>query len=186
MKLSTIFAALAATVIAAASCGVLGGTSSTSTASTGTTAAPATATTTSSAAYTNGTTSGTALRNLYVQYQAEGKLNLTNPSNLLNIASLTSSLSGLKGQEEGKAYYKDFAKGLIAGSVNLVTTDNSSAVMSQLGTLANTDLSGIGNILTTASSTASQQQSTTSTGTASEKVNQAATAITSILGIFGK
>lgn len=95
-----------------------------------------------SSAYTSGQTSGAALKALYSQYKTDGKnLNMSNIQNMLNLASLATSVQGLK--EADAAYKKDFVKGLILGSTNLVTTNNSTSVMSSLTSFAKMDLSSL-------------------------------------------
>lgn len=94
------------------------------------------------AAYSNGQTSGTALKALYTQYKTDGKnLNMSNMQNMLNLASLATSVQGLKGADA--AYKKDFLKGMILGSSNLVNNNNSTSVMSSLTNFANLDLSSL-------------------------------------------
>ena len=101
-----------------------------------------TETTTLSAAYTDGQTAGAALKALYAQYKLDGKkLNMENATNLLNAASLASSVKNLKSSD--MTYKKDYAKGLIFGSKNLVTESNSSSVVSGLTSLSNLDLSSL-------------------------------------------
>ena len=101
-----------------------------------------TETTTHSAAYTDGQTAGAALKALYAQYKLDGKkLNMENATNLLNAASLASSVKNLKSSD--MTYKKDYAKGLIFGSKNLVTESNSSSVVSGLTSLSNLDLSSL-------------------------------------------
>ena len=101
-----------------------------------------TTTETVTAAYTQGQTAGTALKALYAQYKLDGKkLNMDNASNLLNAASLASSVKDLKASD--LTYKKDYAKGLIFGSKNLVTESNSTNVVSGLASLANLDLTSL-------------------------------------------
>ena len=101
-----------------------------------------TETTTLSAAYTDGQTAGAALKALYAQYKLDGKkLNMENATNLLNAASLASSVKNLKSSD--MTYKKDYAKGIIFGSKNLVTESNSSSVVSGLTSLSNLDLSSL-------------------------------------------
>ena len=95
-----------------------------------------------SSAYSNGQASGVALKALYTQYKADGKnLNMNNIQNMLNLASLATSVQGLK--EADAAYKKEFAKGLVLGSTNLVTTNNSTSVLSSLTSFSNMDLSSL-------------------------------------------
>lgn len=187
MKAIRLIAAIAAAALLAASCGVLG----TSTTSNGTAAT----TQPTSAAYNNGQSSGTALLNLYSQYKADGnKLQLSNASNLLNIAALAANIEGLKQTDSTttkKAYIKDFAKGLILGSTNLVNQQNSTSVVEQLTTLAGIDLSALTGKATAATETASTavntaaQSTTSAINSAAAALNSANEAATALKGIFG-
>ena len=95
-----------------------------------------------SSAYSSGQTSGAALKALYSQYKADGKnLNMSNMQNMLNLASLATNVQGLKTADA--AYKKDFVKGLILGSTNLVTNNNSTSVLSSLTSFAKMDLSSL-------------------------------------------
>ncbi len=106
------------------------------------TSSSTTTTTETSAAYIQGQTAGTALKALYAQYKLDGKkLNMENATNLLNAASLASSVKNLKSSDG--TYKKDYAKGLIFGSNNLVTESNSSSVISGLTSLSNLDLTSL-------------------------------------------
>ena len=133
MKLSTIFAAAAAFVLAT-SCGIFGAGSSTET-PTG-----------------SGQASGAALRNLYTQYKADGnKVDMTNISNILNLATLSQAITELKdaGTVDKSDYVREFATGLILGSNNLVNQANSTPVVSNLTNLAGINLSSVTNAATT-------------------------------------
>ena len=150
-----------------------------------------TATETVSAATSNGQAAGAALKALYTQYKADGKLDMGNLTNLMNLTTLATNVQGLKGQSNKSAFYMDFAKGLVLGSNNLVTENNSTSIMSGLQNLVNNvDLSGL---------TASAQDKAQSTASsiaekltgASEKANTAvenateiAGAVTNILNLF--
>ena len=94
MKLSTIFAAAAALVLAT-SCGIFGVGNSTQTPS------------------GSGQASGAALRNLYTQYKTDGKIDMTNINNILNLAALSQCIGELKdaGTVDKSDYIKDFATG---------------------------------------------------------------------------
>ena len=152
-----------------------------------------TATETVSAATTNGQAAGAALKALYTQYKADGKLDMGNLTNLMNLTTLATNVQGLKGQSNKSAFYMDFVKGLVTGSNNLVTESNSTSVMSGLTNLVNNvDLSG----LTASAEDKAQSAAATLTEKltgASEKANTAvenateiATAVTNILNIFKK
>ena len=150
-----------------------------------------TATETVSAATTNGQAAGAALKALYTQYKADGKLDMGNLTNLMNLTTLATNVQGLKGQSNKSAFYMDFVKGLVTGSNNLVTESNSTSVMSGLTNLVNNvDLSG----LTASAEDKAQSAAATLTEKltgASEKANTAvenateiATAVTNILNVF--
>lgn len=147
--------------------------------------------TTTTTATTNGQAAGAALKALYTQYKADGKLDMGNLTNLMNLTTLATNVQGLKGQSDKGTFYKDFASGLVLGSSNLVTSTNSTSVMSGLTNLVeNVDLSGL------TASAEEKAQSATSTLTeklagASDKANTAvenateiAGAVTNILNLF--
>ena len=103
-----------------------------------TTATEASATTaaeTASTATVDGKAAGVALRALFTQYKADGKFDMGNLNNLLNLTSLANNIQGLKGQTNKGAFYKDFASGLVMGSNNLVTEQNTTSEWMDLQTL---------------------------------------------------
>ena len=185
MKLTHIFAA-AALVLMTASCGVLG----------------AGSTSGASAGVTGGQASGAALKNLYAQYQADGKIDVTNIGNVVNLATLANGIQGLKDQDDKSAFYADFAKGLVLGSGNLISNTTAPSVTSSLSGLANTDLSaltnaasavigsGLGGVQSgTQSAGQSTGQSVTSAITSlvsDSNVSSAVSTVSSILGLLGK
>ena len=85
-----------------------------------------------SESYTAGQQSGVALKALYAQYKADGKLDFSNINNLLNIVNLSAQVQKVTKAEEGTVDYTDFGKGLIAGSVNLVNELNQEKVVNVL------------------------------------------------------
>lgn len=125
MKLK-VFAALAVTVLMASSCGLLRS---------------------SSAGTSGGTTSGSsiggALASIFTQYKTDGKLDLSNLSNILNIATILNDLKGMKNSGVAALQSSDFINGLIAGSNNLVNKANSGKVIDGLTTLAGLDLTAL-------------------------------------------
>ena len=185
MKLTHIFAA-AALVLMTASCGVLG----------------AGSTSGASAGVTGGQASGAALKNLYAQYQADGKIDVTNINNVVNLATLANGIQGLKDQDDKSAFYADFAKGLVLGSGNLISNTAAPSVTSSLSGLANTDLSALTNAASavigsglrgvqsgTQSAGQSTGQSVTSAITSlvsDSNVSSAVSTVSSILGLLGK
>ena len=157
----------------------------------GTTTETTTTATETTAATTNGQAAGVALKALYTQYKADGKLDMGNLTNLMNLTTLATNVQGLKGQSNKSAFYMDFAKGLVLGSNNLVTESNSSSVMSGLTNLVNNvDLSGLTASAEEKASSAASALTEKLTG-ASEKANTAvenateiASAVTNILNLF--
>lgn len=160
MKLSTLFAAAAALMLAT-SCGILGLGSSTETAT------------------TSGQASGAALKNLYTQYKTDGKLDMTNLSNIVNLATLSQAVGELKdaGTVDKSEYLKEFATGLITGSSNLVTESNSTSVVSNLTNLAGIDLSSVTSAATALIASGAAQATTVAT-TAATTATETATAAT--------
>ena len=152
-----------------------------------------TATETVATATSDGQAAGVALKALYGQYKADGKLDMSNLTNLMNLAALATSVQNLKGQTDKTTFYKDFAKGLISGSNNLVNADNSTSIMSGLQNLVNNvDLSGLTASAEEKAESAAATLTEKLTG-ASEKANTAvenateiADAVTNILNLFKK
>ena len=147
-----------------------------------------TATETVATATSDGQAAGVALKALYGQYKADSNL-----TNLMNLAALATSVQNLKGQTDKTTFYKDFAKGLISGSNNLVNADNSTSIMSGLQNLVNNvDLSGLTASAEEKAESAAATLTEKLTG-ASEKANTAvenateiADAVTNILNLFKK
>ena len=142
----------------------------------------ATTETTAPTATTNGQAAGAALKGLYTQYKTDGKLDMANLTNIMNLATLANNVKDLKGQTNKSAFYKDFATGLVSGSGNLVTSANTSSVMSGLTSLVNNvDLSALQGKATDVVS------NVTTKGTeAIENANQIASSVTGILNLFKK
>ena len=139
-----------------------------------------TETTAASAATSNGQAAGAALKALYTQYKADGKIDLSNINNIMNLAALANNVKDLKGQTNKSAFYKDFAAGLVTGSNSLVTSSNSAAVMNGLSKLVN-------NVdLTALQGKASEvvENVTTKGSAALEDANQIATSVSSILKLL--
>lgn len=159
--------------------------------STETTTTPATETPaeTVTAATANGKAAGGALRALYTQYKADGKMDMANLTNLMNLATLASNVQNLKGQTSKGAFYKDFAAGLVLGSNNLVTTENSNSVMNGLQNLVNNvDLSSLTQKAESTASNVNEKISDASAKAtvAAQNASEIATAVTNILDIFKK
>ena len=140
-----------------------------------------TSATTESAGTINGKAAGSALKSLYTQYKADGKLDMSNLNNVLNMTTLASNVKGLKGMTDKSTFYKDFAAGLIAGSGNLVTQNNSVAVMSGLTNLVNNvDLSALTDKVSDV-----QQQADALQGKGAEAAQNLSTIKDSVSGILG-
>lgn len=117
----------------------------------------------------NGQASGAALKSLYSQYKTDGKVDMGNLTNIMNIVALTNGIQGLKGLDDKSSFYSDFATGLILGSQNLVTQQTAKPVTNTLGSLASTDLSGI---LSTAAAVSALTSATQSGQKAQQQVIQ--------------
>lgn len=157
-----------------------------------TTATEASATTaaeTASTATVDGKAAGVALRALFTQYKADGKFDMGNLNNLLNLTSLANNIQGLKGQTNKGAFYKDFASGLVMGSNNLVTEQNTTSVMDGLTNLVNNvDLSGLTQKAEETQATVAEKvaSATTKANAAVTNATEIASAVTNILNIFKK
>lgn len=157
-----------------------------------TTATEASATTaaeTASTATVDGKAAGVALRALFTQYKADGKFDMGNLNNLLNLTSLANNIQGLKGQANKGTFYKDFASGLVMGSNNLVTEQNTTSVMDGLTNLVNNvDLSGLTQKAEETQATVAEKvaSATTKANTAVTNATEIASAVTNILNIFKK
>lgn len=139
-----------------------------------------TATTETPTATTNGKAAGAALKALYTQFKADGKLDMANLTNIMNLATLANNVKDLKGQTNKSAFYKDFASGLVAGSGSLVSNANSTSVMNGLSNLVNNvDLSALQGKATDIVSNVKTKGTETL-----ENANQIATSVTSILNLF--
>lgn len=103
-------------------------------------------TSSNSSSYTAGQSSGTALKALYAQYQADGKVDMGKVENLVNIVSLVNNVKTIKNAEKSSGAYTDFVQGMVSGSSNLVTEVNAETVMNGLTTaLESVDTSKIEN-----------------------------------------
>lgn len=87
----------------------------------------------------NGKAVGRSLSGLYSQYQKTGSVEITNPSNIINLGSLGKNLANFKGTKDKGP----FVKGLIASSKGMVTDENVNKVLDCLGAISTLDLSSI-------------------------------------------
>jgi hypothetical protein len=97
----------------------------------------------------------------------------------------------LKGQSNKSTFYKEFVKGLISGSNNLVNSNNSTSVMNGITNLVNNvDLSGLTQKAEDTASNATSAIASALTGasdkanTAVENASQIASSVSSILNLF--
>ena len=149
-------------------------------------------TTTVNAARSNGQTAGIALKALLAQYKADGKkFDMSNINNLINLTALANSVKGLKGQSNKSTFYKDFVKGLITGSDNLVNKNNSTSVMNGITNLINNvELSGLTEKAESTASSATSALASALSGasdkanTAVENASEIASSVSSILNLF--
>ncbi|MCF0173084.1 MAG: hypothetical protein HUJ91_05070 [Bacteroidales bacterium] len=132
-------------------------------------------------ASTNGTTAGKAIKSLLASYLTDGKIDTGNASNLIQLASLASSLQSLKGTTEKSADYSNFLTGLISGSKETVNKSNGASVMNALSSIANggMDLSSIFGL----ASKAAASQAASSTAQSAE-VGAMANSVSAILGML--
>lgn len=146
------FAALAATIAMTASCGIMSN---------------------SGSSLSNmGKSSGIALASLYSQYRADGRVDMKNLNNIINIATIVNDLQTAKSQDEKSLQSDDFVSGLITGSMQLVNQKNSTSVLDNLATIAKLNLSEI----TNAAATATAATAAAANNTATAAANTAATA----------
>ena len=132
-----------------------------------------------SESYTAGQQSGVALKALYTQYKADGKLDFSNLNNLLNIVNLSAQVQKVTKAEKGTIDYSEFGKGLVAGSVNLVNDLNKDQVVNVLTQqLAKVDTSKLTEV-------AGQAQTTVNNVTESiNSVKEASSSVMEIINLF--
>ncbi len=92
---------------------------------------------------------GSAIRNLYNQYKADGKMDIKNIKNITAMATLATNVNAIKENIKNTDFYKDLANGLIAGSQNIINKENVEQVVTSL---AGTELSALTNAATAAKS----------------------------------
>lgn len=174
--------ALAASVMLAASCGVL--------------PQGATATTPMSGGLLNassGKNAGSALYGLYSQYKTDGKLDLSNINNIINLATLASNCQGLKNTTADTG---SFLGGLISGSGKLVNQNNGSLVLEGLKKVASANLNSINSAASTYAANAAGKAAGAVNAAADKAVStvnanasgvtSAITALSSIFNTFAK
>ncbi|MBO4580686.1 MAG: hypothetical protein J5701_00165 [Bacteroidales bacterium] len=165
MKKLSIVAALTA-IILLVSCGTMNN---------GTTTSSTSGISTTSAAFTSGKGFGTSLTALYNSYKSAGKLNLNDATNLLNLASLATYASAIKGNAKNTTFYKEFAAGAVASS-NLITANNVASIISSV---INTDINSIVNAAR--SGNTNTNTNTTTTTNTNNNTTAAVNTLTSVL-----
>ena len=88
--------------------------------------------------FSNGSLAGSVLSKFFTEYSNTGGIDFSKAQNILNVSSLVSALTSLKGDVSNQTV-KDYSGGLISGSSNLVNNANVSGVLNALTTLGNFD-----------------------------------------------
>ena len=88
--------------------------------------------------FSNGSIAGSVLSKFFTEYSNTGSIDFSKAQNILNVSSLVSALTSLKGDLSNQTT-KDYSSGLISGSSNLVNNGNVSGVLSALTSLGNFD-----------------------------------------------
>lgn len=167
-RLLSSVAALLMVALMATSCGLLG--------SKGTVVDAAT---TQSAQ--DGKLVGTILKTIYDQYSKDGVIDTGNVKNIVNMAQLAGVLAKVKNLVSGTQDYADFAKGIITGSKNQISTDKTDAVIKALGSLAgNVDLSQLAGLATKAGAQAAAAAEPT------KELIETTKTVASIMQLFGE
>lgn len=96
------------------SCGMLGGSSPTSSAAVA------------------GNNASKALIALYNSNKANGTISITNPMDLANIATLISSYSELKSHKDDAEYKTQFTTGMISAGGSLINANNATGIMNAM------------------------------------------------------
>lgn len=84
------------------------------------------------AANTTGEACGELLSEMHKDYKAKGKVDLTNTKTLSNVVQLAGYYKTLKTNQNNSSYKKAFAAGLVSGSNNLITPENSMNVVESI------------------------------------------------------
>ena len=94
-------------------------------------------------AKTNGQAAGALLKRISKQYKADGKIDLTNLDNVINLTALGNVTMNLKGQDDNSEYFKDFTTGLALNSKRLISPNNVLNIAKLLRSLADLDFATI-------------------------------------------
>lgn len=172
MKKLTLFAAAALMLLSVSSCSVLSVLSGQQ-----------------SQSLTSGLQVGSALLNLYNQYQGAGKIDMTALNNINNVANVVNGIKNIKQLTGTDTMLSDFAQGLMNGSSNLVNQNNAASIINGLTNLSQTDLSGTTNaasiLATQALSKLSQNKFMSNVfGSVSNDGNNLTTAVSGLTGLL--
>ena len=85
-----------------------------------------------SVAQVSGQACGTAVLGLYNSYHNNGKVDLTNTTDLSNALALATCYTQLKENKDNESFRKAFANGLILSSAGLITSANATSFMNTL------------------------------------------------------
>ena len=120
-----------------------------------------------SAAYNTGSVVGQSLLGIYQQYKSSGKIDVTNPTTILQLLALSTQIETVKQNYKNASFYADFTKGAVLGSQNTVINSNIGGVVNALTGL---NLSGI----------------TSGGGVPASNTTNVVNGLTTILNLFGK
>ncbi len=84
------------------------------------------------AANATGASCGKLMSDMYSDYKADGKVNLLETGTISNLVELGTYYKLVKANENDAAYKKAFAAGLVTGSNNIITAENSMNVVESL------------------------------------------------------
>lgn len=87
---------------------------------------------TDTAANASGASCGNLMSDMYSDYKDVGKVNLLESKTILNLVEMGGYYKSLKSHENDADYKKAFAAGLVTGSNNLITAENSMDVVKSL------------------------------------------------------
>jgi len=141
----------------------------------------------------NGIAAGKALYDLYGQFKATGKLDMSNTTNINNVITLVNNIKGLTTKSTSENTSESFLSGLISGSKELVNNSNSDSILGKLGSIANLDVSSLATQAASSAATSAANkligkvtgQSSTSS-TSSSAASTATSVLTSLFSYFKK
>lgn len=170
MKALKVFA-IAALMVFATSCGVVGSTANT----------PAS----TDSSENSGFSVGSAINKIFKDFSILGNIDLSKITNIINIANIAKSIGILNTSAVDD---QSFIQGLIAGSEGLITKDNVDGVMTQLKKMAKSDMSALTTAFNGVTSTTSYAAKTAaqSVDTASNSVVNTVRALTGIMKDLSK